>query len=160
MKMFKAISMVTVCFIGMIGVASQARAADTKRYSPTGCNAYGTNQASVVYETGRLFNPTASKVQVYCPVVLDADDLTGGYIYLLDRHYDDDICCELRTQSPTSTSRYTSSVCTSGTAETPVKLTFSATSHYTESNRYIRCVIPGEYDSAQSGIYAYGVSEE
>lgn len=158
MKKLMTVSAGLVGLIGTMAITMQADA-DIKRYSPVECVSEGTNQSYVRYNTGRLFNPTTTSKQVYCPIVLDADTLNGGYIYLLDRNFTEEITCQLRTQSPTSTSKYYSSVATSGVDETPVKFTFSGTSYYAEPNRYIWCNIPGVYENSQSSITAYGVNE-
>lgn len=119
---------------------------DVKLYSPVDCVVAGTNQSYINYSAGRALNPTSSAKPFYCPITADVLTLTGGHIYLLDTNIIYNFTCQLRSQAPTSTSYIYSSVTTSGESTTPVKKTFSSSSYYTDTNRYIYCSVPGTYE--------------
>jgi hypothetical protein len=150
-----------VLALGIAATAGMARA-DQKRYSPVECVVETNFTHLAPYYTGWMFNHNTTLIGVYCPVVMDENPLSSSgntFIYLLDNNYNEDFACSLRSQSPTSSSAYYSSVSTSGTSSVPLKYRFSATSYYDDGIRYIRCYIPARYQGNSSAITAYSVDE-
>ncbi|GAB4557430.1 MAG: hypothetical protein Tsb0020_01590 [Haliangiales bacterium] len=154
---------IRIAVAAILGIATTATlaSADQKVYTGSGCVAKGTSQSVFSYSFGRVFNASAAEQTAYCPVVLDAYTIgsTGNWIYLWDRHYDENISCWLRTQSSTTVSYYYSGVSTSGSSSTPTKHEFSSASYISEGHRYISCDVPGTYYGNQSGIVSYAVNE-
>ncbi len=153
---------IATALIALSVLATTAQADIWKNYQGASCQANTTDWS---YSSGRI----DSKVNlgfpvafgVYCPIVRDYDAGgidSGSWVRVIDRHYDLNVTCTLRTRYNTGGSLSYSSRSSEGSSTSAKKLTFGYVSNPgTEGTAELFCTVPSTYAGNRSGVVSYQI---
>lgn len=140
-------------------LAPSAMASDAKIYSGTSCEA---NPASLYYANGWAKNTSSvSTLTVDCAIARDNGFGAAITMYLIDRHYTNDVSCYASSIviGTEWSGWWTAVYSTSGSSTTPQAVNLGTIPGNSVSWLHLTCTVPPTYSGNASGIQSYIVTE-
>jgi len=158
MDLISSIAMSTAILIASIS-ASTAYAVDGKNYPGSMCVRW--NGGTPVYDGSSIGNSSPSTpLYLDCPAVKDATNIRSGWVRVIDRHYSENVRCNLVVSETIGTGHPLGWQSSNGSNNQQQILRWnSGAGAQNHSYYYYSCVIPPAYNGARSYINSYQVQE-
>ena len=153
----------TLVALGIVVLSAlQVHAGDGKTYPGSLCVRWS-GTSTPIYEFSAIGNPSATtELRLDCPVIKDGANIASGWVGVVDRHYSDDVGCNLNSFYRSgsgyvlNSTPWIRSVGSSGNAQ---QLPFGGVVANSLTHYYYSCRIPPTYTGNISYITTYHVIE-
>jgi hypothetical protein len=145
-----------ILVLGIFAVTLSANA--TEYHTGLDCQMGYDTSGNAYYSWNQALNRFTYNAEFYCPVDSDntSTNMIDGGVSVIDNHCTENVICDLRAMSASSTSWNYSRKQTNNCSSSIQRLYFDAISRSSgKVYTYMRCAIPAMTGNAMSGIHTY-----